>query len=153
MILRIQPLQRGPERRVRISPGEHRLDIAKRLLDNSGWRFLMMLGAAPALLTFFIRIFVPESSRWQHEREKGATSHWNSHDLWGVLIGGLGAIGIILLWTPEFPRWLQALGIGENDASTPAIVQTVRMAAKSEPMLQDLDRLIRMTPMSPITTS
>jgi SHS family sialic acid transporter-like MFS transporter len=98
-------------------------DFAKRLLDNSGWRFLMMLGAAPALLTFFIRIFVPESSRWQHEREKGATSHWNSHDLWGVLIGGLGAIGIILLWTPEFPRWLQALGIGENDASTPAIAR------------------------------
>ena len=33
--------------------------------DNSGWRLLMFVGAAPALLTFFVRIFVPESHRWQ----------------------------------------------------------------------------------------
>src|SRR5438477_2771679 len=29
--------------------------------EQSGWRLLMMVGAVPALLTFFIRIFVPES--------------------------------------------------------------------------------------------
>ncbi len=34
--------------------------------DQSGWRLLMFLGAAPALLTFFVRIFVPESERWRH---------------------------------------------------------------------------------------
>ena len=28
------------------------------------WRWVMLLGAAPALLTFFIRLFVPESPRW-----------------------------------------------------------------------------------------
>src|ERR1700730_354567 len=32
---------------------------------NSGWRILMMVGAVPAILTFFIRIFVPESQRWE----------------------------------------------------------------------------------------
>jgi MFS family permease len=36
------------------------------LLANSGWRLLLFLGAAPAVLTFFIRLFVPESPRWQH---------------------------------------------------------------------------------------
>ncbi len=49
--------------------------------ENTGWRILMMLAALPALLTFFIRIFVPESSRWEHERERGATSHWANRDL------------------------------------------------------------------------
>ncbi len=29
------------------------------------WRWVMLLGAAPALLTFFIRLFVPESERWK----------------------------------------------------------------------------------------
>jgi MFS family permease len=35
------------------------------------WRWIMLAGALPALLTFFIRIFVPESPRWQHSIEKG----------------------------------------------------------------------------------
>ncbi len=34
--------------------------------DQSGWRLLMFVGATPALLTFFVRIFVPESKLWQH---------------------------------------------------------------------------------------
>src|SRR5262249_13850426 len=37
------------------------------LTANTGWRILLLLGATPALLTFFIRLFVPESSRWPHE--------------------------------------------------------------------------------------
>lgn len=36
----------------------------------TNWRWLLLLGAAPALLTFFIRIFVPESERWK-EAVKG----------------------------------------------------------------------------------
>lgn len=73
------------------------------LLANGGWRFLMMVGAAPALLTFFIRIFVPESAKWEAEREKGTTGHWAKADLWGVLVGGLGACLIIFVWAPGFP--------------------------------------------------
>src|SRR5262245_9173487 len=71
------------------------------LLANDGWRFLMMLGALPALLTFFIRIFVPESARWLHEQEKGATSNWATHDLLSVLGGAAAACGIIVLWADE----------------------------------------------------
>jgi len=29
------------------------------------WRWVMLAGSAPALLTFFIRLFVPESERWK----------------------------------------------------------------------------------------
>lgn len=30
------------------------------------WRWLMFIGVLPALLTFFIRMFVPESEKWKH---------------------------------------------------------------------------------------
>src|SRR5207249_3063355 len=35
---------------------------------EESWRTLMLLCAAPALLTFFIRVFVPESARWEREK-------------------------------------------------------------------------------------
>ncbi len=70
------------------------------LLANSAWRFLMISGAVPAMLIFFIRLFVPESSKWEAERASGKTSHWNNVDLVGVLIGCLAAIGIIWAWSP-----------------------------------------------------
>jgi MFS family permease len=70
------------------------------LLRNSAWRFLMISGAFPALLIFFIRLFVPESSKWEEEKASGRTSHWNNSDLTGVMIGCLAAIGIIWVWSP-----------------------------------------------------
>ena len=75
---------------------------------NKGWRLLMMCGALPALLTFFIRIFVPESHRWEHERARGATSHWANRDLFGVLIGAAAACGFITLFTYPVPWYYQA---------------------------------------------
>jgi MFS transporter, SHS family, sialic acid transporter len=87
------------------------------LVANGGWRLLMMAGALPALLTFFIRLFVPESARWQEERKRGATSHWATRDLLGVLVGAAGGIAIIVLWAvPNLPLVLRILG------SVPALV-------------------------------
>src|SRR3989440_2692932 len=56
------------------------------LVAHQGWRILMLIGAVPALLTFFIRLFVPESERWREEKSRGATSHWATRDLAGVLV-------------------------------------------------------------------
>jgi SHS family sialic acid transporter-like MFS transporter len=39
-------------------------------ITRDSWRWVMMVGAAPALLTFFIRMFVPESERWQESVQK-----------------------------------------------------------------------------------
>ncbi|MCY3021722.1 MAG: MFS transporter [Planctomycetota bacterium] len=36
------------------------------------WRWVMLAGAAPALLTFFIRLFVPESERWKQSVKHAA---------------------------------------------------------------------------------
>jgi MFS family permease len=42
-------------------------------VDQSNWRIVVLAGAAPALLTFIIQIFVPESHKWQ-ESQKQAPS-------------------------------------------------------------------------------
>jgi len=37
-------------------------------VTRSSWRWMFLVGATPALLTFFIRLFVPESDRWRQAR-------------------------------------------------------------------------------------
>ncbi len=83
--------------------------ITDKLLANSGWRFLMISGAFPALLIFLIRLFVPESEKWTHERDRGATSHWANVDLFGVLGGSLASLAIIWAWSPAGVSPLPAL--------------------------------------------
>lgn len=81
------------------------------LMAHERWRLLMILGASPAVLTFFIRLFVPESERWQREKERGATSHWASRDLLGVLVGAGGATLIIVVWaSADLALTLRILG-------------------------------------------
>ena len=73
----------------------------ERLVAHSGWRLMMLVGALPALLTFFIQLLVPESKRWQHEKLQGSTSHWASRDLLAVLVGTAGPLFMIFLWLPD----------------------------------------------------
>lgn len=79
--------------------------MADMLVANRGWRLMMMLGTLPALLTFFIRMFVPESRKWEDEQARGHTSGWRTIDLVGVLIGCLGPALIIGVWTWNFDSW------------------------------------------------
>ncbi len=76
-------------------------EFSASLFANDGWRFLMMSGALPALLVFFVRVFVPESHKWEEGKEKGTTSFWSNSDLLGVIIGCMGAVLIIYVWTPD----------------------------------------------------
>jgi len=87
------------------------------LFRNGAWRFLMISGAFPAMLIFFIRIFVPESDKWEEENATGKTSHWNTVDLNGVLVGGLAALFIIWAWSP--------LGVASGITPTLAVIITV----------------------------
>lgn len=67
------------------------------------WRLLFFVGATPAVLTFFIQLFVPESERWQREHSTGSTAHWATRDLLGVAVGALGACLVIYAWAAELP--------------------------------------------------
>lgn len=75
-------------------------ETADYLLHNRAWRFLAISGAAPAIIIFFIRLFVDESPKWLEEKNSGRTSHWATSDLLGVLIAGLAALGVIWAWSP-----------------------------------------------------
>jgi MFS family permease len=82
------------------------------LLSGDGWRLLMIAGALPALLIFFIRLFVPESHKWEAQRDSGGASHWATKDLLGVLIGAVGAGAVIVLWSPVYEKYFGATGNG-----------------------------------------
>ncbi|HXT57238.1 MAG TPA: MFS transporter [Pirellulales bacterium] len=81
------------------------------LFAHSAWRLLMMLGATPAVLTVLIRLFVPESEKWQKEHAAGGTSHWAARDLLGVVFGALGPCAIIYVWADEEASMPLRLGV------------------------------------------
>lgn len=79
---------------------------------NGGWRWVLGACAFPALLTFFIRMFVPESEKWQHAARTAPRARIVdifSPDLWkhtlvGALLGGLVLIGTwgSVQWVPPW---------------------------------------------------
>lgn len=73
-------------------------ETSASLVAFKGWRLMMILGATPALLTFFFRLFVPESHKWEEEKGRGSTSQWATRDLLGVLVGAAGPALIIYVW-------------------------------------------------------
>lgn len=78
------------------------------LCGHQGWRLMMLIGASPALLTFLIRLFVPESEKWQHAKAQGATSAWQTRDLPAVLVGAAGPLAMVYLFKEDFSntvRW------------------------------------------------
>lgn len=77
------------------------LFLIRPMMGAEGWRWLFFIGAAPAFLTFFIRIFVPESTRWEEEKARGTTSHWATQDLLGVLVGATAACLIVYVWAAD----------------------------------------------------
>jgi MFS transporter, SHS family, sialic acid transporter len=77
--------------------------LALVLPAEVSWRSLLWICAAPALLTFFIRQFVPESQRWQHVMATGAKARLA--DLFApairrraLLAAALGAVPLLVTW-------------------------------------------------------
>jgi MFS transporter, SHS family, sialic acid transporter len=73
-------------------------DVVEYLTRNSNWRLLMMVGALPALLTLFIRFFVPEPEQWAAEKASGQANRWATRDLLWVLLGAMIAAGVLTTW-------------------------------------------------------
>ncbi len=76
---------------------------------------------------FLIRLFVPESHKWQAEREKGSTSLWATQDLVGVLVAALAAAAVVFLWSPMFDDLVRgAFSGGGESLALPAGAKLVR---------------------------
>lgn len=96
------------------------------------WRWMFLVGAAPALLTLFIRCFVPESPRWQ--AAAGGPTRQPLAEIFGpALIGrtliasALAAVALIGTWgsVQWIPLWADQLTGG----TLPQAKATAQMAS------------------------
>jgi MFS family permease len=87
--------------------------------DGSAWRILLFLGAAPALLTLLIRLFVPESERWKTAARHAPKA--TIHEIFepplrrNTLLGTtLGAIALVGTWgsVQWLPHWAHQMTQG-----------------------------------------
>jgi MFS family permease len=95
--------------------------------DKSGWRLLMFVGAMPALLTFFVRIFVPESERWKHAASTAPPARVADifqrgvayKTIIGTCLAGMALLGTwgSLQWAPQWAHKLAEHTANANTAS------------------------------------
>jgi MFS family permease len=82
------------------------------------WRWVMLVGAAPAALTFFIRIFVPESERWRHSVRHVRAAVSPLREVFApqrvgttLLAIAFGSIALVGTWgsVQWIPKWIDAV--------------------------------------------
>ncbi|MDB5102828.1 MAG: naiP [Fibrobacteres bacterium] len=102
------------------------------LLQNGSWRLLMILSGFPALLTFLIRVFVPESEMWEANSKK-ADSKVGIADLFKnglgkhtVLGAALGAVALMGTWASV--QWIPAWA-GKIATGVPNVAAKVQIAS------------------------
>ena len=95
--------------------------------DQSAWRLLMLVGATPAILTVFVRMFVPESRRWQHAAQSAPPARVRDIFAPGiarktVLATCLGGIALMGTWASIqwVPPWANKMAAGTADAQVAA---------------------------------
>ena len=103
--------------------------------DQSGWRLLMFVGATPALLTLFVRIFVPESPRWQHAAKTAPKARVRDifrpgvlhKTLLGTALGGMALMGswASIQWVTP---WANKLAAGTQYAQTASATTQISLA-------------------------
>jgi MFS family permease len=89
------------------------------------WRLLLLACVVPALLTFLLRTFVPESTKWKHATATGPRSGLTDIFASGlrhrsVLGATLGAIALLATWggVQMIPLW-----VGQADADKAQLAQ------------------------------
>jgi MFS family permease len=86
-------------------------------LSAGGWRWVLGVCAFPALLTFFLRIFVPESEKWRHAAQSGPrpglTAIFTPALRWRSLLAAtLSGIPLIATWgavASMIPIWTKSM--------------------------------------------
>jgi MFS family permease len=72
-------------------------------ITTDSWRWMMLVGAAPALLVFFIRLFVPESERWKRSIATGVARPLR--EIFGPALRGRTLLGIALASMALIGTW------------------------------------------------
>lgn len=78
-------------------------------VTQESWRWVMLAGAAPALLTFVIQVFVPESERWKESVKQGASrpvAEIFGAGLWRNTLLAIAFASIALIGTWGSVQWL-----------------------------------------------
>ncbi len=74
------------------------------------WRMVVVIGALPAALTFFVRLFVPESEKWQHAAAAKPTQPmkeiFSNRALIKPLVLGMLISSVALIGTWGSVQWL-----------------------------------------------
>lgn len=92
------------------------------------WRWVMLAGAAPAILSIFINYFVPESERWKEAAKKDSSSPFKeifSTRLWKTTLVAISLASVALIgtwgsvqWLPLWADKLAGPGVSEAKAYT-----------------------------------
>lgn len=77
-------------------------------VTRDSWRWMMLVGAAPALLTLLIVLFVPESERWKQSVKKAIASgsrpgHWATGLAAAVFAAVMAVYGLVVWFTFPAP--------------------------------------------------
>jgi SHS family sialic acid transporter-like MFS transporter len=84
-------------------------------ITQDSWRWVMLIGAAPALLTLLIAKFVPESERWQESVEKTGVVHNPLAEIFApglrrntILAILFASVALIVTWgsIQNIPTWV-----------------------------------------------
>lgn len=93
-------------------------------ITDASWRTILLIGAAPAALTFFIRLFVPESEVWEKAAATGRLQPLRELLQGGYLktvliAAGLGGVALVGSWgsVQWLPLWADDLVQGADHSA------------------------------------
>lgn len=99
-------------------------------VDEESWRWMMLAGAAPGVLAFFVIAFIPESERWKAavkvERSKPIREIFGTRLVWPTILGiSFASVALIATWgavSGYLPVWTDQLAGGERTLAISATV-------------------------------
>lgn len=74
-------------------------------VTQDSWRWMFLVGASPALLTFLIRLFVPESERWEQTRQDPGPRVSPLREVLGKTLRNRTLTGIVLSSVALIGTW------------------------------------------------